>query len=113
MLLYAWSEIEFNTDQIITGLFGMNYLEERAELLTDWPFGKKLDYLKKLRIITKQEYRTVHSFQEKRNKIFHRDGLTILHIMPQAEKDELMNQAVEAAQICLTVAFRSAKNRLG
>jgi hypothetical protein len=111
LLLYAWSELEFNTDQAVTGQFGIGYLDEKAKLLTDWPFGRKLDFLKELKVLTKEEYSRVKAFQEWRNKIFHRDGLEILHMMTEGEKDELMNKAIDAAQISFNVAFRTAKAR--
>jgi hypothetical protein len=105
LLFYAWSEVEFNTDQAVTGQFGISYVDEKAKLLTDWPFGRKLDFLKELKVLTQDEYSKVRAFQERRNKISHRDGLEILHTMTEGEKDELMKQAVEAAQICLNMVF--------
>jgi len=111
LLLCAWSELEFNTDQAVTGQFGIGYLDEKAELLTDWSFRRKLDFLRKLKALTHKEYSKVKAFQEWRNKIFHRDGLEILYTMTEAEKDELMNQAVDAAQISFNVAFRTAHAR--
>lgn len=113
LLLYAWSELEYNTDQAVVSQFGIGYLDKRAKILTDLSFGRKLDFLKELEAITKEEYSKVKAFQEWRNKLFHRDGMEYLHLMPENVQAALMNRAVEAAQISFDVAFRVTEGQLG
>lgn len=108
LLLYAWSEIEFNIDQAFAAQFNLSYLNKKAAfLLANLPFAKKLEFLKAMKVIGTKEYSKVKAFQKTRNDIVHRDGMEILHTMTDTEKDEMMDRAVEVAEICLHVAFRN------
>lgn len=55
LILLAWSEIEFNIDQIVAREFGLFYRDKKARILLEMNFGKKLEFLKENGVITKDE----------------------------------------------------------
>jgi hypothetical protein len=104
LVLLAWSEVEFHIDQIIAKEFGLYYDDKKAKIILELPFGKKLEFLKKQRVIYQEEYFILKAFQESRNKLFHGKG-PLFVILSEMEKDALMDSAVEAAHIALDVGL--------
>lgn len=107
-ILFAWSEIEFNLDQIVARQFGLFIDDTKAKiLLRDLTIQKKLDFLKEIYVITKDEYNIIKKFQEYRNKLFHGKQPFFFNLSDK-EKDEVMDNAVNAAELTLVIGFRKA-----
>lgn len=104
LILLAWSEIEFHIDQIIAKEFGLVYTDEKAQILLEMNFQKKLEFLKKNKVITKEEYDTIKMFQEYRNKLFH-GKKPFFFLLSDEEKEKIMDNAVEAAQLALDIGL--------
>jgi hypothetical protein len=108
LILLAWSEVEFHIEQMTVrefGLFHDDFREDgRAKILLEMPFGKKLDFLKKQGVVYKDEYDSIKKFQECRNKLFH--GKEPFFVtLSEKKKDEIMDNAVEAAQLALDIGL--------
>ena len=103
-ILLAWSEIEFHIDQEVAKEFGLVYYDKKAQILLEMNFQKKLVFLKENGAITKEEFDIIKKFQEYRNKLFH--GKQHFFNLDDKEKDEIMDNAVKAAQLALDIGFR-------
>ena len=105
LILLAWSIIEFDIDQIVADQFGLFYTDKKAQILLELNFQKKLDFLKKNGVITKGEYNTFKEFKKYRNKLFHGDEQPFFFILSDEAKDEIMDNAVKAAQLALAIGL--------
>lgn len=115
LILFAWSIIEYDIDDILTHTFGLSAADERAELLLDLPFGRKLEFLKKMKVITATEFSKIHAFQSSRNALVHHQGKDILRLLitekEESERYKTMDNAVSAAEITFQVAIRCGLDR--
>jgi hypothetical protein len=105
LILLAWGEIEFHIDQIVAKEFGLYYDDKKARILLELPFGKKLEFLKKQGVICNEEYEVINKFQQKRNKLFHGREDPFFLTLGDKERNALMNNAVEAAQLALDIGL--------
>lgn len=105
LILLAWSIVEFDIDQIVADQFGLFYTDKKAQILLELNFQKKLVFLKKNGLITKDEYNTFKKFQEYRNKLFHGEEQPFFFILSDEAKDEIMDNAVKAAQLALDIGL--------
>jgi hypothetical protein len=104
LVLLAWSEVEFHINQIRAKESGLFHEDKKAKILLELPFGKKLEFLKKRGVLYQDEYDTIKKFQKRRNKLFH--GKEPLFVtLNDTEKDEIMDNAVEAAQLALDIGL--------
>jgi hypothetical protein len=109
LLLLAWDTIEFNIDQLVADSFGLHATENensRVKWLLDRSFGKKLEFLRDIQRINPDDYAIIQAFQRKRNDLFHRDGWHAIFMMSQAEKQQLMDEAVKASTVSTHILFR-------
>lgn len=104
LILLAWSKVEFNIDQIVARRQGISEPKCRQRLVKK-DFQTKLDFLKKKRVLFQDEYDTIKKFQEYRNKLFHGEEQPFFVVLNDKEKDEIMDNAVEAAQLTLYIGF--------
>ena len=111
LILLAWSEIEFHIDQIVAKQFGLFYEDKKAQILLELNFQKKLDFLKKNGVITKDEYDTFQKFQKYRNKLFHGKEQPFFILLSDEARDEIMDNAVEAAQLALAIGLGDSTSR--
>jgi len=111
LLLLAWDEIEFNIDQLVADCFGLHATENddsKVKWVLDKSFGKKLEFLKENQRISQDDYSVIHAFQRKRNDLFRKDGWHAIFMMSQAEKRQLMDEAVKASTISTHILFRKS-----
>ena len=108
LILTAWCTSEFNLDQIFTRQFGKHIHYPDAKILTDMPFGKKLDYLKKMEIISNEEYSVIRKFQEFRNKLFH-EGAPTYVTWSDSEKEKWMDEAIKTTHVLRDVLILGDK----
>ncbi len=85
--------------------FGFYYDDEDAKQYLKWNFEKKLQFLKKQGVLYSDEFEIIKKFQECRNKLFHGKDQPPFVILSDVEKDEFMDNAVEAAQLALDIGF--------
>jgi hypothetical protein len=105
LILLSWSEIEFNIDQIVAREFGLFYEDKKAQILLEMSFQKKLVFLKENKVITTDEYKIFKKFQEYRNRLFHGKEHPFFLILNDEAKDEIMDNAVKAAQLSLDIGL--------
>lgn len=112
LILCAWDNIEFNIDQIVARQFALyDDNSEKSNFVLDTSFARKLDFLKKIGELTTQEFQKIHAFQKRRNDFFHSQGWGTAFVMSQQERNQVMDEAVEAAQTAFNVLV-GAKSRL-
>ena len=101
LLIDSWSIVEYSIDQLLTRQYGLynEYSEPKVQTLTNLSFERKLQSLKKMGVLSPEEYQTIHSFKESRNEFFHKLGGPILFAMSDDEKDRTMDKAVEVAEL--------------
>ncbi len=100
LILLAWSQIEFNIDQLLVRQFGLFVQDKKAKILLDLSFQRKIDFLRENEILTKDEYSVVKEFQEYRNRLFH--GKEWFHFgLSKEEQDKIIDNAIRAAQLTL------------
>ena len=107
LILLAWGLVEFDTDQIFARQYGLYYTDEKAiAVLEQLAFNQKLSILRKLNVISKEDYGVIQQFQLYRNKLFHGDEeASFYFIMTDAEKEPIIENAVEAVKILQAVGF--------
>jgi hypothetical protein len=105
LLVESWSLVEAHIDQLLTRQFGLycEYSEQKVQTLTRLSFERKLQSLKKMGVLSLEEYRTIHDFKEHRNDYFHRLGADILSTMTEDEKSRTMDEAVKVAQLAFDI----------
>ena len=88
LILETWSSVEFNIDQLLTKQFGLHcdYNDNAVKFLVKSSFGRKLDFLKKVGVISLEEFHVIREFEEHRNHFFHTLGAATLFVMSEDEK---------------------------
>jgi hypothetical protein len=104
-ILLAWSEIEFDIDQVVARQFGLFIEDKKAKILLEMNFQRKIVFLKENGVITREEFNIIKKFQEYRNELFHGKQPFFFNLSDK-EKDEIMDNAVKAAQLALDIGFR-------
>ncbi len=104
LILLAWSEVEFHINQIVVRESGLSYDDKKAEAVLGKRFEKKLDILKKKGVIFKDESDAIEKFQHYRNNLFHGKE-PFFATLNDEEKDALMDNAIEAAQLALDIGL--------
>jgi hypothetical protein len=105
VMLTAWCFLEYNLDMLFANEFGLAIDDEKAKILLDMNFRRKLDFLKD-RVMNNEEYQAVKSFNELRNQLFHRDGWVYVHLS-DAAKNDIMNAAVDSVKLLGAVINRN------
>ena len=108
LILVAWSSIEFDIDRLVTYQFQLNceYPNKKVQFLVSAPFGKKLDFLKKMRVVTLEEFHTIRQFQEHRNEFFHTFGTARVENQGPKEVERIMDEMVEASKLTYSIVCR-------
>jgi hypothetical protein len=110
-VVLAWQNVEDLVDKMTFQEFGLNLVHDedlRIELLRNHTnFGSKLEFLKDAGRLSKIDMEVIKRFQKERNKLFHGNLSKDFHIMliPEAEKDRLMELALKASQIAVNRGF--------
>ena len=98
LVLVSWGAIETYVDILMSLEYGLSLSDERAELLSDFGYQKKLDFLKKRGKIDGDQYKVIHAFQQRRNDIFHKTISGRIFEEDSSEKKEIMDLARGAAK---------------
>lgn len=98
LILLAWNTSEFYMNQLFTKQFGVYFDYPEAKILIDMSFNKKLEYLKKFGVFSKEEFNTIKKFQEFRNKMFHGEDPHYF-IWNDSKKERFMVEAIMATHI--------------
>jgi hypothetical protein len=108
LLLFAWGEVEFNIDQLVVGQYELpfDYNDKKVRFVLDKSFDRKLNFLRNFGVLSKDEFHTLHTFQEKRNDFFHSEGWTTLFTMAEEQKERIMDEAVVASELSTDLLFR-------
>ena len=108
LILETWSTVEFYVDQLVTRQYNMNcdYADEKVQFLVRSTFERKLQFLKKMCVVNRDEFRMIHRFQEHRNQFFHTLGTSHMDSLSEQEKEQVMDEAVAAAQTTFNILSR-------
>ena len=115
LILLAWGLVEFDTNQLVALRYRLCYTDEKAiAILEQLTFNQKLSILRKLNVISKEDYDVIQQFQHyRKNKLFHGDEeASFYFIMTDAEKEPIIENAVEAVKILQAVGFGSRYKQL-
>jgi hypothetical protein len=110
-ILLGWGTTEFLMDDVLLREYGLSGYDHRAEPLLNLDFEVKLQLQYKSGMLSREEFKTVKQFQEKRNRAFHKEGVSFLH-SPQAELAELAELAIGTVQVMLAIGQRSLQPTL-
>jgi hypothetical protein len=140
-MILAWGEVEANINVTLLAEFGlltlasspssapgkdrlsfeawMRFFDVRTNpkeiqqihLLLDLPLNKKIDFLRKVGAINKEEFSTLRQFQRDRNNSFHGVilGSSALYLSKE-DKISIMNHGVEASEVSSEIAMRSIRS---
>ncbi|HML01917.1 MAG TPA: hypothetical protein VK487_00945 [Candidatus Bathyarchaeia archaeon] len=115
-MIVGWQQVEYFVNQMTLQEFDLqSYLpkeEPRTDLILDnVGFPAKLKFLKDMRRLSQSDYKTIHDFQEERNRLFHARTKFFYHpsAIPDEEKTRLMELACSASQIAVN---RSVQDRI-
>ena len=97
-ILLAWVTCEFFMNQLFTKQFDLYSDDPRAKILVKMSFYKKLEYLKKFKIVSEEEFKTVREVLEFRNQLFHGNNPEYLS-WPESKKEKFMDKAIKAYHI--------------
>ncbi len=111
-MLLNWGEIEYNIDHILVQEFGLQYDDRKARILLELAFGKKIDFLAEISLITGTEFQIIKKFAAHRNKLFHgknpfRRENPFYMTLNESEKEGIMDNAMHATQIVFEIGMRS------
>ncbi len=108
LILAAWSSIEFDIDRLVTNQFHMDceYPNKKVQFLVGSPFGRKLDFLKKMGVVTPEEFRIIRQFQEHRNEFFHTFGTARAENQGAKEVERIMDEMVAASKLAYSIVCR-------
>lgn len=103
LILLAWSEVEFNIDQLVARQYGLfadfAHFDKKTRFLLDTSFQRKLEFLRDCQVINNEEVSVIKEFQEFRNRLFH--GKEPFFMLAIEDEDKIMDNAVAAARIAL------------
>jgi len=101
LILTAWSNIEFNIDQLVARQYGLFVDNDRkSKFLLDTSFHRKLEFLKDCQVFTGEEYAVIKDFQNYRNRLFHGKEWSYM-VLSKDEEEAIMDNAMKAARITL------------
>jgi hypothetical protein len=112
-VILGWQSVENYINQMILQEFELPYLlkdKPRIDFVLDQAFPAKLELLKSMGRISKNDKETIQRFSEERNKLFHGGFFLFDHpphpsAMPEEEKTRLMELANRASQIVVNRGF--------
>lgn len=108
-ILIAWVTSEFWMNQLFCKQFGKYMDYPDAKILTDISFSRKLEYLKKNKVITLEEFKTIRKFVEFRNGLFHGKNPEYT-VWSDSKKNKIIDDAIKATYI-LRDALSSGSKR--
>jgi hypothetical protein len=109
-LFVSWGIVEFRANESILKAYRLSSQDLKSEPLLHLSVGRKLEVLKELGYLSTDEYQTVFEFKKKRNDLFHRGALFILHLS-QPEKEKVMDMGMQAADVMHNLSESSPRTR--
>ena len=107
VVLTAWGLTEVLMDDVLLKEYSLSGHDHRAGPILKLDFEDKLQLQKKASFVSKDEFKTVQRFQQRRNFLFHKDGLWFANIAV-SEKEELAEIAIKAAQVMEALSSRAS-----
>lgn len=113
LLLVAWSSVELDIDRLVTRQFNMkwDYQDKKVQFLVEPTFEKRLAFLKKIDVVSPEEFRVIHKFQNHRNEFFHRFGTARVENQGAEEVERTMDEAVAAAKLTYSIVRRELQGK--
>jgi len=108
LILMAWITSEYSMNQLFTKQFGIHFDYPEAKILVDISFSKKLEYLTKFGVFSKDECQSIKKFVELRNKLFHGKNPEYM-IWHDSKKEKIMDEAITATHIIRDALVSSKK----
>jgi len=116
-ILLAWSNIEVNLNLAFLIEFGTPpkvgvkngvqwpELDERGKFLLEIPLSKRIDFLKHIMAIKKDEISVLSTFQSDRNRYFHGKEPPFIHLSEDGRK-RVMDSAYRATKVSFDIVDR-------
>lgn len=108
LILEAWCGVELEVDHLVTRQFGLkcDYHDKKVEFLVNSTFEQKLQFLKKVKAVSTEEFKLIHAFQERRNTFFHALGPAKRATLSKEERLHIMDEAVAVTKLCIDLVHR-------
>jgi hypothetical protein len=112
LMLLAWSVIENGMDIIFIDKFlsEVTLGDRKTKLLLDLPLRRKLEFLKRTKVISKREFSRIDAFRNHRNDLFHHQAKEIFRLVVTdeeiAERNAIMDEAVNVPKLTFEIAIR-------
>ncbi len=97
-LFVAWGIIETSANDCILRAYGLSTQNPLHKGLVNLSIRRKLEILRDYGWLPLDVYKSVASFEEMRNHLFHTRGIFILHLT-ETEKNRIMDIGIRAADI--------------
>jgi len=104
-ILVLWGELELNIDVLIAREFGVAYDDVEASFLTRRGIEEKINFLKQMNVLDKDDVEKIKKFQTKRNELFHskRGKEQLYFTLSNNDKKEMMSDAWAAYVLVLSL----------
>lgn len=97
-ILTAWGIVEALMDDSILKEFGLSTFDSRSDPILNLRFEDKLALQIKGNLLTNGEVKKVRDFKDRRNKLFHTEGLWFVNL-PEQKKIGLTEIGIETVRV--------------
>ena len=108
LMILAWSEMEFNINQLVARQFELFYTDEKFRKLLKgrfYKFQNRIEFLKEKGVITQEEFSRIEELKKYRNSLFHGEDWAFF-IKDENEKNKIMDEAISVANLTLDMLVR-------
>lgn len=85
-LLVSWGFIELKANENILKAYSLSSQDVRAEPLLNLNIDRKIQLFKKMKVLSRNDYKLIHELEIKRNSLFHTGGLFIPNMTDEEKK---------------------------
>jgi hypothetical protein len=108
VILLAWGIIEMHSTSALLRVYGLSTQNPKSKWVIDLLLSTKLKLLNLMELLSDRELTIIQQFKKKRDGLAHRDGLFFPNYN-EAQKTELTDMAIAAADVAHDLADRSLK----
>lgn len=98
VIMLAWGIIEMTLDGAVLQEYVLSSRDLRAKPILDLRVSDKLNLQRKLGYLSDKDYATIQKFKDKRDQLFHTDGLFFPN-MTETDKQEFVDMAIAAVDV--------------
>jgi hypothetical protein len=107
LILTSWGIVEGEIDTDLRLVFGISHDDPKNDLVLHHAFRRKVEFLQKMKVFSKEEGKSLLKFEKERNDMFHKlfKGL-IFDIQNPDARSNMMDSAIIAVQVCIVAGGR-------